>query len=298
MPTLRVPAVARLPSPPAERMKNVKATQPGLELDGPDLAEWQPRDSHAILRDVHHLQEMVRAGLLGGSSMPEDAHPEIDPSTALNYHYFTLTMALNYQRNSYALWRAATATFLDPETSSVFVPKVFVTLADDALRERLLKHRLALQPVRHPEIWRQVGQGIVDCFDGDVRNLFVRTNGRVGDVLATLQDKEKKRFPYLSGNKICHYWLYVMEQYSDVKLQQRDLISVAPDTHVVKATCKLGLVSPEMIRSARAQEHVTRAWTQLLEGTSIQPIDVHTRLWLWSRAGFPQITQRGERAGM
>lgn len=267
----------------------MKAAQSARNLDETYTGEWRPRDRRSILSDIQLLQAMARSGTIGGSSMPEDAHPKLDPSTALNYHYFTLTMCLNYQRNSYALWKAATATFLDRETSSVFDPNVVVNLTNESVRDMLLKHRVALQPIRHPEIWRRVAQGIVDCFHGDIRNLFVRTDGRVGDILAILQDKEKKKFPYLSGNKICHYWLYVMEQYSDAKLLQRDLISIAPDTHVIKATVKLGLVSPEMAHSTRAQEHVTNAWRRLLEGSTTQPIDVHTRLWLWSRAGFPPI---------
>lgn len=43
------------------------------------------------------------------------------------------------------------------------------------------------------------------------------------------------RFPYLGGNKICNYWLYVMEQYTDVKFIDRENITVAPDTHVIQA---------------------------------------------------------------
>lgn len=40
----------------------------------------------------------------GMDKMPEDENPALDKSTKENYLYFTLPMALNYQRNSYMLW--------------------------------------------------------------------------------------------------------------------------------------------------------------------------------------------------
>lgn len=37
--------------------------------------------------------------------MPEDANPNLEKNSLENYLYFTLPMALNYQRNSYTLWK-------------------------------------------------------------------------------------------------------------------------------------------------------------------------------------------------
>lgn len=224
--------------------------------------------------------------------MPEDVHPRLDPASAANYHYFSLTMALNYQRDSYALWRAATATFNDADTADVFDPRSVIALAQPDLQAKLLKHRLALQQNKHTEIWRRLSQGIVTLLDGDIRNLFSSTRGDVGQILEFVQKKEKQHFPYLCGPKICHYWLYVMEQYTDVRLTARHLISVAPDTHVVKATSRLGIIPRDVSESTQAQRATVAGWDGVLRGTGIQPIDIHTRLWLWSRAGFPAIESR------
>ena len=99
-------------------------------------------------------------------------------------------------------------------------------------------------------------------------------------------------FPYLSGNKICNYWLYVMGNYTDARLVDREYLNVAPDTHVIQASIRLGLVS-DMTESnnQELQLAVARSWENILKGTSILPIDVHTPLWLWSRHGFPQIVE-------
>jgi len=36
---------------------------------------------------------------------------------------------------------------------------------------------------------------------------------------------------------------------------------------------------------------VAEAWETVLKGTGLAPIDVHTPLWLWSRAGFPSLLE-------
>ncbi len=61
----------------------------------------------AILKNVEQLLQLYHNGKLGGETMPEDDNPELERGTKENYLYFTLPMALNYQRNSYKLWEAA-----------------------------------------------------------------------------------------------------------------------------------------------------------------------------------------------
>jgi len=99
-------------------------------------------------------------------------------------------------------------------------------------------------------------------------------------------NENKKDFPYLGGNKICNYWLYVMEQYTDVQFNDRENISVAPDTHVIQASQRLGLISEEEMHLANVQQIVAERWAELLKGTELTPIDVHTPMWLWSRGRF------------
>jgi len=91
---------------------------------------------------------------------------------------------------------------------------------------------------------------------------------------------------YLGGNKICNYWLYVLEQYTDIQFVDRENITVAPDTHVVQASERLGVISPEEAISANVQEFLASRWAELLKGTELVPIDVHTPMWLWSRGKF------------
>lgn len=104
-----------------------------------------------------------------------------------------------------------------------------------------------------------------------------------------IQKEHKKEFPYLSGTKICNYWLYVLYQYTDKKYENIENLTVAPDTHVCKATYQLGLLTEEELHSSHVQEIVIERWQKLLNGTKYKPIDVHTPLWLWSRNGFKKL---------
>lgn len=129
-----------------------------------------------IYKKAKKLIDMYKKGLLGGEVMPEDANPGLSKDSKENCLYFTLPMALNYQRNSYKLWEAAKATYEDVETTDVFDPKAVTQMSEGELKNRLVKYKVALQPNKHPEIWRKLCATLCDDFDGDIRNLFIKND--------------------------------------------------------------------------------------------------------------------------
>ncbi|BFH63467.1 hypothetical protein [Paenibacillus azoreducens] len=243
------------------------------------------RSRDDILRDITELILLHQQGKLGGEKMPEDEHPPLDPSSAANYHYFTLPMALNYQRNSYALWESAHRTFNDPDTMDVFDPAAAAAMDAEELREKLLKHKVALQPNKQPAVWRTLCVTIMDQLDGDLRNLF-RQNGNSVRRIKQHMMQHKKSFPYLGGDKIMNYWLYVMKQYTDADFPDRECITVAPDTHVLQSSAKLGIITEEEAAGPKARELAASRWEEMLQGSGLCPIDIHTPMWLWSRSKF------------
>lgn len=231
------------------------------------------------------LLDAFDRGALGGERMPEDANPGLIVGSRENALYFTLPMALNYQRSSYALWESAAATWADDVTRDVFFPETVVCMSDEALRKRLLEHRLALQPNRHPAIWRRLCETFMEDFSGDVRELFELCDHSVARVREYFA-KNKKRLPYLGGEKIMNYWLYVMEQRGGVNFVDREQITVAPDTHVIQSSRQLGLISENEAERSDVRALVAERWEALLKGSDLAPIDFHTPMWLWSRGGF------------
>lgn len=238
-----------------------------------------------VYTKAERLIALHKSGALGGEVMPEDANPGLDNASKENYLYFTLPMALNYQRNSYKLWEAAKLTYEDSSVSDVFNPKAVLGMSEDLLREKLTKYKVALQPNKHTQIWRTLCKTFDELFSDDVRELFKYNEYSIKRIKEYIL-KNKKMFPYLSGPKILNYWLYVMLQYTDANFADREDITVAPDTHVIQASVKLGLLSQEEADKSDAREHVSELWQAVFENTEHCPIDIHTPLWLWSRNGF------------
>lgn len=238
-----------------------------------------------ILMKVNNLIEIYKSGGLGGEIMPEDENPGLPKNSAENYIYFTLPMSLNYQRNSYTLWKCAHQSYMDADTQDIFSPVAVAEMDINALREKLLKYKVALQPNKQPIIWKTICVSLMAFFQGDLRNLFSDCDYQVAQVKQFFSD-HKKAFPYLGGEKILNYWLFVMQSYTDLSFPDRNLITVAPDTHVIQSSVKLGLITEEQAIRSDVRQIVAARWSELLDGTALQPIDVHTPLWLWSRAKF------------
>lgn len=246
-------------------------------------------NKNEILNKVNKLIKMYKKGELGGEVMPEDANPHFEKCSLENYLYFTLPMALNYQRNSYTLWESALKTYNDEETRFIFNPKECLERKFEEVQYALTKYRVALQKQKQTEIWLTLCKTFVDLFDGDIRKLFYNLDNDVDRIRDFIQKENKKKFPYLSGTKICNYWLYVIYQYTDKKYKNIEKLTVAPDTHVVKATHRLGLITDEELERSDVQLITIEKWNRLLEGTKYKPIDIHTPLWLWSRNGFKEV---------
>ena len=179
------------------------------------------------------------------------------------------------------------ATQNDPETADVFDIASAARMSEPLLQEKLTRHNLALQRNKQPAVWKTLCCTFHEWYADDIRNLFEEQGRSVKKVKAHMS-AHKKRFPYLSGNKIMNYWLYVIENDTDMVFADRREISVAPDTHIIQASEKLGVISSEERASSKVQETVARAWESLLAGTELCPIDVHTPMWLWSRSGFAE----------
>ena len=171
----------------------------------------------------------------------------------------------------------------------VFLPEKVVEMSDEALRFKLVKHKVALQPNKQPVIWRTISNTLKTHYKCDVRELFAESSHRVRELLNTVQKKHKKEFPYLSGNKICNYWLYVMDQYTDADLKDKEYLNIAPDTHIIQSSIKLGVIDENSLSASQLQKEIAERWQQILQDTEFAPIDIHTPLWLWSRSGFVEV---------
>lgn len=231
------------------------------------------------------LIDAFKRGKLGQTRMPEDANPGFKKGQEeLRLAYFTLPMALNYQRDSYKLWEAALKTVNDPQTRFVFDVKALSEKGEDEVRAALMKYKIALQPNKHVNTWRVIAQTIYREW-GSFKGFVEASDSDLFALRELVQMRHKKGFPYLSGPKIFNYWSFILSAYGGVSLKNRDQIGIAPDTHITQCSVRLGVITQDEALSLTKDEIADR-WRGLLAGSGIDPIDMHPPLWFWSRNGF------------
>ena len=238
-----------------------------------------------FIKICNQLIEAYKSGQLGQTVMPEDSNPGIEKmDRESRMAYFTLPMALNYQRNSYKLWEAALKTFNDPETKFVFDVGKISKSSESEIRVALMKYKLALQPNKHVSTWTAIAKTINDNW-GSFEKFFDVANGDFLILKQLVNIDHKKGFPYLSGPKIFNYWSFIISTYGGIKLSNRQFIDIAPDTHITQCSARLGIITEEEIKTI-SKEEISRRWRNILENSNIDPIDMHSPLWFWSRNGF------------
>lgn len=217
--------------------------------------------------------------------MPEESNPgfSVSQKEAI-LSYFTLPMSLNYQRNSYKLWESALKTWEDGETRKVFDVALVSLMPDQELREKLLKYKLALQPNKHIATWKTIAQTINKEW-GSFSSFIKATEGDFLVLKDLVQSKNKKQFPYLSGPKIFNYWSFILGEYGGVPMKNKEYIEIAPDTHVVRCSIILGVITEKEAKEL-SKDQISERWRILLKGSGITPIEMHPPLWFWSRNGF------------
>jgi len=241
--------------------------------------------SQTIIQNCHKLLEAYGSGKLGQTKMPEDASPDfLDNEAEIRFCYFSLPMALNYQRNSYKLWESALKAYEDKETKKIFDLAVVAEMDEQKLRELLTKHKVALQPNKHIATWQKISQTINNNW-GSFLELLEATDYDFLKLKNIIQTEHKKGFPYLSGPKIFNYWSFILSQYCGVDLKNSQYIDIAPDTHITKCSVKLGVITEEETTKL-SKDQISEKWREVLQDSDINPIDMHAPLWFWSRNGF------------
>jgi hypothetical protein len=241
-----------------------------------------------ILENCTALRQAYDNGLLGNQIMPEDTHPEFkDLEDKLSF--YTLPMSLNYQRNSYSLWTAATSSHEDDLTRSIFNVNSVATMPDEQLRRRLLKYKVALQPNKHTHTWRTIATTISQEW-GSIERMLEAADYDFLKLQDIIQKVHKKSFPYLSGPKIFHYWSYILGEYCGITLKNKNFIEIAPDTHVIKCSIILGVLS-EKEALTMTRDAISARWREVLKDSELSPIDMHSPLWFWSKNDFSYILE-------
>lgn len=242
-------------------------------------------NDQSIITVCKNIIEAYKVGKLGQTRMPEDSNPGFsDRERELCLAYFTLPMALNYQRDSYKLWEAVLKTFVASETQFVFDVSEVAKRSEEEVRTALMKYKLALQPNKHVNTWRTIAKTVKEKW-GSFENFIAAANEDFLILKKMVRQDHKKGFPYLSGPKIFNYWSFIVSTYGKVELKNRDCIDIAPDTHITQCSVKLAVITQDEAKTL-SKDEISKRWRKILKGSGIDPIDMHAPLWFWSRNGF------------
>lgn len=238
-----------------------------------------------IVENCKKLLNAYKEWKLWYIKMPEDANPWFSKAEKeLCFSYFTLPMALNYQRNSYTLRESVLKSWNDPETKDIFDVKKSSNMDEDTLRKKLMKYKIALQPNKHIHTRKKISETI-STNRGSIENLFKFTNNDFLKLKNIIQKDFKSWFPYLSGPKIFNYWSFIMWEYWGIKFKNTEFIDIAPDTHITKCSVKLWVITKEEAENL-TKEKISEKRREVLKGSGINPINMHPPLWFRSRNNF------------
>ncbi|MBX4198322.1 hypothetical protein KW782_03250 [Candidatus Parcubacteria bacterium] len=238
-----------------------------------------------LIQKCKTLIQACSDGRLGITVMPEDSSPAFtDNQKEERIAYFTLPMALNYQRDSYKLWEAALKTWNDKETRVVFDIEKVSKLDTEKLREYLLRYRLALQPNKHINTWQTISKTVAREW-GSFEGLMKAIDYDFLKLKEIVQGSHKKDFPYLSGPKIFNYWSSILKRYAHVELRNIEYVELAVDTHILKCSVALNVITADEATKLGRLE-ISDKWRKALHGSGIAPSEMHFILWFWSRNGF------------
>ena len=237
---------------------------------------------------IDHCHELIQAyhdGKLGYMKMPEDEHPDFMMMTReQRLSYFTLPMALNYQRNSYTLRESVLKTYNDAETRDLFDITACAQMSEEELRTKLLQYKIALQPNKHIQTRQKISKTLANNRWGVVQ-LLEATDYDFLKLQQLVQRDYKSGFPYLSGPKIFHYRAMVIQSYGWIEFANKAYIDIAPDTHITQCSVRLWVITAEE-SVLLSKEAISHRWRMLLDGSGIAPSDMHAPLRFWSRNGF------------
>jgi hypothetical protein len=181
--------------------------------------------------------------------------------------FYTLVISIDYQRNSAQLWNAAKKTFEDEGTRWLFIPKELLNKSFNEIKSAMKVHRLAKKPNQDAKIWYTVSKSFFEIYDSDPMNLIKECEYDAWKLFNKKFDLGfKRRFPFLSGNKIFPLWIRLLHDYVGIDFKNLDKIPIPIDTHVVRATFTTGCLTGRYIGTiSDIAPKIDEAWKKVLE---------------------------------
>jgi len=178
-------------------------------------------------------------------------------------HFITFTAAMDRSRDADALWKASTGLF--KREPWLFQPKEVATRPFGDLQKLLKENKVSQRHDVDSKAWRTIGRTLSNPLtasavtraivegQGDARNLLVELGRKSGG---------SPLFPLLKGPKIGPMWVRMLVCPGNANISSLEIIPVAVDVHVRKATEYLGVTTTRMEELENIREKIQKSWVE------------------------------------
>lgn len=264
--------------------------------------------SEAFLAGQLDLRARTDAPTPGWSAMPEvEAISMLAPSPvggSARRHFITFTMALDYSRDSLALWKASARLF--NEHSVVFEPSEVILADKDQVGTLLREYGVSQRHERDRDSWLRIAHSLADRATPEVNTAIEAGTGDAAKLLAALRLDGRDGaplFPLLRGPKIGSVWVRILAYPGGATLTSLEVVPVGVDVHVRRVTENLGLTATAGEDLERARRCIEDAWGDDVRasgaagppGLEDTPAALDPALWFFGKWGCAFCETQGTR---
>ncbi len=269
-----------------------------------------PEERHSARQDSRELLLSQRAavaqtlhnvfwngdGVFGrkADDMPEVKHLRQVESYA-RVNVLTVTAVMDYRTDAEALWKAAAATYLDPETRWVFDMEKVASEPVTRLTMALEKHGfIGTSSAKNPGYVHRVCSTFARKYGGTPHGLLARYDHNAA--LLYSQRRSLGDLPFLRGNKIFPFWLRILKDVAKLDLVDIHRVPIPVDIHTARSTYRVVYRKPDRPDVAGCSEEITRDWFDICDSvanSNVYPLALDQALWLLSRNGCSHTDDAG-----
>ena len=182
--------------------------------------------------------------------------------------FLTFMAAMNRPRDSARLW--SNGVELWKQHGELFEPAEASAMPLDILRTLLVQYKVSLKHKPDSLAWHTIARSLSSP-DNPISRVVDHGVGNATELLEYLSTGEngRARFPLLKGPKIGPMWLRMLAAPGGAAIADMDIIPVAVDVHVRRATQNLGVADTAKLSSIAARRLIQDAWQAAVAETDI-----------------------------
>ncbi len=181
--------------------------------------------------------------------------------------FLTFIAAMNRPRDSARLWNNGVQLFYQyPE---LFDPAETSVMPLASVRRYLSQYGVSLRHESDSFAWHVIARNLTH--DNPIRRVVNDGVGNAGELLQYLHtsSQEQTRFPLLRGPKIGPMWMRMLVAPGGATIANMDIIPVAVDVHVCRATKNLGVADTGGLSRRASRQLVQDTWQAAVAKTDI-----------------------------